>query len=91
MNSQLRTVEAPNVAKTPVMKVFNDTNRAVISVSLMTQGAMFASIQALAAAALDGGDQEQALFRIDLVARAAAEEADRLANAVGTIPTASSL
>jgi len=91
MNSQLRTVEAMTATKTPAMTVFNDQNRTVISVALMTQGAMFASIQALAAAALDGADQEQALFRIDLVARQAAAEADRLANAVGTIPTNTSL
>lgn len=90
MSSQLRTVDVMN-ANTLAMTAFNDTNRAVISVSLMTQGAMFASIQALAAAALDGGDQEQALFRIDLVARQAAADADRLANAVGTIPTTTSI
>lgn len=90
MSSQLRTVDVMN-ANTLAMTAFNDTNRAVISVSLMTQGAMFASIQALAAAALDGGDQEQALFRIDLVARQAAADADRLANAVGTIPTITSI
>ncbi|MNE60508.1 hypothetical protein D3C80_1556550 [compost metagenome] len=91
MNSPLRTVDVMNAPNTPVLAVFNETNRAVLSVSILTQGAMFASIQALAAAALDGGDQEQALFRIDLVARQAAEEADRLANAVGTMPAVTSL
>jgi hypothetical protein len=91
MNSPLRTVDVMNAPNTPVMAVFNESNRAVLSVSILTQGAMFASIQAIAAAALDGGDAEQALSRIDLVARHAADESERLANAVGSMPAITTL
>lgn len=91
MNPTLLSLDVPMQSQAPRMVAFCDANRAVIAMSIHTQGAFFASIQALAAAALDGGDQEQALTRIDLVARQAAAEADRLATAVGSISTSSSI
>lgn len=91
MNSPLRTVDVMNAPNTPALAVFNETNRAVLSVSILTYGAMFASIQTMAAAALDGGDPETALSRIDLLARHAVAESERLANAVGNMPTHASL
>lgn len=70
---------------------FCESNRAVIARSILTHGALFDSIRALAASALDGGDPAEALQSIDLVARRAMEDANRLANAVGTIPALPSL
>lgn len=91
MNPTLFSLDPPTHSQAPRMAAFSDSNRAIIAMQILTQGAFFASIQALAAAALDGGDQEQALNRIDLVARHAAAEADRLANAVGNICTPTSI
>lgn len=87
MNPTLSAAPLAMHASSKSMVAFCDANRAVIAMSIHTQGAFFASIQALAAAALDGDDAEQALRRIDLVARQAAAEADRLAVAVGSIST----
>lgn len=90
MNPQLSPAEQNHPPSTRVT-VFNESSRAVITRSILTQGALFDSIRALAAGALDGGDQTEALQNIDLVARVAMESANRLANTVGTIPTATSL
>lgn len=90
MNPQQSPVELNH---SPVARpvAFCENSRAVITRSILTQGAWFDSIRAIAAGALDGGDQTEALQSIDLVARAAIEAANRLANTVGTIPTATSL
>lgn len=90
MNPQLSPIEQSHPPSACVTS-FNESSRAVITRSILTQGALFDSIRALAASALDGGDQTEALQNIDLVARVAMEAANRLANTVGTIPTATSL
>lgn len=90
MNPQLSPIEQNHPPSARVTE-FCESSRAVITRSILTQGALFDSIRALAASALDGGDQTEALQNIDLVARVAMEAANRLANTVGTIPTTTSL
>lgn len=90
MNPTLSPIEV-NTATTTRPPAFCESSRAVITRSIMTQGAWFESIRAIAKEALDGGDQTEALHNIDLVARAAAEAANKLATSVGTIPTVTAL
>lgn len=92
MNPQLLSIDAAQASKPPSLKVFCSSSRAVITRSIHTQGALFASIKALAASALDGNsDPQETLFRIDLLATAATADAEKLANAVGTLPTSTDL
>lgn len=71
-----------------IVPVFCEKNRAIVATFLHHQGAVLAMIQAYARQAADGGgDLEQTLQRIDLVATQACQDSDRMALAVGSLPT----
>jgi hypothetical protein len=89
MNPSLSSIEAATPLKQATLKTFCTPTRSLITRSIHIQSALFASIQALAAQAIDGvSDQQATLLRIDLLAARAAEDSENLANAIGTIPTA---
>lgn len=89
MNPPLSSIDAAPPSTLATITDFCEPARAMITRHIHTQSATFYSIQALAALAMDGAsDQQETLFRIDLLARKAAEESECLANAVGTIPAA---
>jgi hypothetical protein len=89
MNPPHSSIEAAKPNSPSPLKTFCTPTRSLITRSIHTQSALFASIQALAAQAIDGvSDQQAALLRIDLLAARAAEDSENLANAIGTIPTA---
>lgn len=88
MNLLQSSIDAASQTTLAPLKTFCAPTRSLITRSIYTQSALFASIQALAAQAIDGGsDQQEALLRIDLLAAKAAEESQTLANVIGTIPT----
>ncbi|MGS8281637.1 hypothetical protein [Pseudomonas sp. PARCl1] len=69
---------------------FCEKNRAIVATFLHHQGAVLAMIQAFARQAADGGgDLEQTLQRIDLVATKACQDSDQMALAVGSLPVQS--
>lgn len=71
---------------TGMVPVFCEKNRAIVATFLHHQGAVLAMIQAYARQAADGGgDLEQTLQRIDLVATKACQDSDQMALAVGSL------
>ncbi|KIC79721.1 MULTISPECIES: hypothetical protein [Pseudomonas] len=69
-----------------IVPVFCEKNRAIVATFLHHQGAVLAMIQAYARQAADGGgDLEQTLQRIDLVATKACQDSDQMALAVGSL------
>ena len=86
LTNPLATPSLLAASGTGMVPVFCEKNRAIVATFLHHQGAVLAMIQAYARQAADGGgDLEQTLQRIDLVATKACQDSDQMALAVGSL------